>query len=157
MKLRTITVAAALLFASGTLWAQQQNPTIGTWNLNVAKSKYDPGPPLRSGTTKFEPSGTDRIKTTVDQVSGQGTRVHYEYTAGFDGKDYPVTGSPEFDSVSLRRTDPNTTVSVWKKGGTVARMLRSIVAKDGKTRTIDGVGINAQGQAYHNVVVYDKQ
>jgi hypothetical protein len=138
-------------------WAQQENPTLGTWILNVAKSKYDPGPPLQSGTTKFEASGANAVRTTVDQVSGQGTQVHYEYTASYDGKDYSVTGSPEYDTVALRRTDPYTTVSIWKKGGNLVRMLRSIVSTDGKTRAIDGVGVNAQGQAYHNVVVYDRR
>ena len=133
------------------------NPTIGTWKLNLAKSKYDQGPPDRSSTSKFEPSGTNGVKTTVDNVDGQGNRIHYEYTANYDGKEYPVAGSASFDSVSLRRTDPNTTISVWKKGSTVVRMLRSVVSKDGKTRTIEGVGINAQGQAYHNVTFYDNQ
>jgi hypothetical protein len=33
------------------------DPRIGTWKLNLAKSKYSPGPAPQSLTVKVEPSG----------------------------------------------------------------------------------------------------
>ncbi len=155
MRKRSILLALALSFTCITSWAQQ-NTSIGTWKTNVAKSKYDPGPPDKTS-TKTEPSGTNGAKNTVDGVGGNGNPVHYEYTLNYDGKDSPVTGSPNFDMVSIRRIDPNTTISVWKKGGTVVRIIRATVAKDGKSRTLDQVGVYGQGPAFHNVVIQDKQ
>jgi len=38
------------------LSAQASDPRIGTWKLNVAKSKYSPGPAPQSLTVKVEPS-----------------------------------------------------------------------------------------------------
>ena len=155
MKKRTFTFVFAGLLVSTALWAQQ-NTSIGTWKTNAAKSKADPGPPDKTS-TKNEPSGTTGVKTTVDGVGGNGNPVHYEYTYNYDGKDYPVTGSPNFDTVSARRIDANTTVSVWKKGSTVVRIIRATVAKDGKSRTLDQVGAYSQGPAFHNVVFQEKQ
>ncbi len=39
------------------LSAQASDPRIGTWKLNVTKSKYSPGPAPQSLTVKVEPSG----------------------------------------------------------------------------------------------------
>ena len=148
--------AIFLLIVSATALAQQ-DPHLGTWRANIAKSKADPGPMAKSSTTKFEAAGANGVKAIVDLVNAEGKQFHYEYTANDDGKDVPVVGSSDFDMVSYKRTDPNTRVSVWKKGGTVVRMLRSVVSKDGKSRTLEAIGIDGQGRAYHDVTVYDKQ
>ena len=44
-----------------------------------------------------------------------------------------------------------------KQGGIVVRMILGVVSKDGKTLTNNTVGYNAQGVAFHNVTVFDKQ
>ena len=137
--------------------AQGQDPVMGTWKLNLAKSKYDPGPPQRSLTLRIEPSGPNGMKVTTDGVDGQGQPTHTEYTANFDGKDYAIKGSTSYDTVTLKRIDPYTRVRIDKKGGNVVRMLRASVSKDGKTLTVASVGVNAQGQAAHDIAVYDKQ
>jgi hypothetical protein len=155
--LKKLTVLSMFLFVFSIASSAQQNPFAGSWKLNLVKSKYDPGPPDKSITSNFEPSGANGVKSTTDQVNAEGTPIHYAYTANYDGKDYPVTGYAAFDMVSIRRTDPNTTLSVWKKGGTVVRIIRSVVAADGRTRTNSSVGINAQGKAYLNITFFDKQ
>ncbi len=156
-------VAVALVVLGGTALAQgtdgQRDPLVGTWKANLAKSKYDPAnlTPKTGVTVKREVAGSG-YKLTTDGMNAQGAATHTEYTAAtLDGKDYPLKGSPDFDSVSLKRIDTNTTITVNKKGGTVVRILRNVVSKDGKTSTTDSVGYNAQGLAFHNVVVFDKQ
>jgi predicted nucleic acid-binding protein len=42
---------------------------------------------------KVETHG-EGIKVTVDEVSGDGSKHAYSYTAKYDGKDNPVTGNP---------------------------------------------------------------
>jgi hypothetical protein len=138
------------------LSAQASDPRIGTWKLNVAKSKYSPGPAPQSLTVNVEPSGQGE-KVTTEFVNADGTRTTTEYTANFDGKDYPLTGSQIADTVSLKRSNARTTVRTDKKGGKVAQTLRRVVSKDGKTMTVTTKGTNAQGQAVNNVAVFEKQ
>ena len=141
------------------LSAQASDPRIGTWKLNVAKSKYSPGPAPQSLTVKVEPSGQGGEKVTAEFVNADGTRTTVQYTeANFDGKDYPLTGS-QFgaDTVSLKRIDTRTTERTDKKGSTVVQTLRRVVSQDGKTMTVTTKGTNAQGQAMNNVAVFDKQ
>ena len=95
------------------------DPMIGTWKLNVSKSTYTPGPVPKSATNRFEP-WEDGMKATIDVVDGQGNNILAEVTAKFDGKDYPVKGSPIADAVSLKRVNERQIEIVWKKGGKVA-------------------------------------
>ena len=68
--------------------------------------------------------------------------IHYQY----DGKDSPITGAnPEGDTVARTRVDARTVRSVTKKGGKVTITQTSVVAPDGKTRTVTTTGVNAGG------------
>ena len=138
------------------LSAQASDPRMGTWKLNVAKSKYSPGPAPRSMTLKVEPSSQGE-KVTAEFVNADGTRTASVYTANFDGKDYPLTGSAVADTVSLKRIDARTTDRTDKKGGKVVQTLKRVVSEDGKTMTVTVKGMTAQGQAVNNVVVFDKR
>ncbi len=138
------------------LSAQGSDPRLGTWKLNVAKSQYSPGPAPQSLTVKVEPSGQGE-KVTTETVNADGTRTTAQYTANFDGKDYPLTGSPIADMVSLKRIDARTTERTDKKGSTVATTLVRVVSQDGKTMTVTTKGTNAQGQAVNNVLLFEKQ
>ena len=60
--------------------AQASNPRIGTWKLNVEKSKYSPGPAPQSLTMKIEAAGEGE-KATTEGVNAAGTATKTEYTA----------------------------------------------------------------------------
>jgi hypothetical protein len=139
------------------LSAQMNDPRIGTWKLDVAKSKYSPGPAPQSVMVKVEAAGQGE-KTTTDFVNADGTRTTTQYTANFDGKDSPLAGS-QFgaDMVSLKRIDARTTERSDKKGDKVVQVLTRVVSQDGKTMTVTTKGMNTQGQAVNNVGVFDKQ
>ena len=90
-------------------------------------------------------------------VNADGTRTVTQYTANFDGKPYPLTGSPVADTVTLKRIDTRTTERTDKKGDKVATTITRVVSADGKTMTATVKGTNAQGQAMSNVAVFDRQ
>src|SRR5437016_3880166 len=73
----------------------------GTWRLNVAKSRYSPGPPLRSETRVYTRQ-SDGIKGVVNRVYADGRPETFEYMANF-GREYMVTGTPDYDAVTLRK------------------------------------------------------
>ena len=75
----------------------------------------------------------------------------------YDGKDYPFTGSPDADSIALRRVDANTTEATLKKMGKVSLTTKAVVSADGKTRTLTTTGTDRRGQKVNNVAVFEKQ
>jgi hypothetical protein len=148
----TVVVVASVVFLAGAALAQ----SVGTWKLNLAKSKYNAGTPPKSSTLVYEAAGAG-IKVTVDTVAADGTVTHYTYTANYDGKDNPVVGNPNADTMSRTRVNATMTTGVSKKGGKVTNSQTFVVSSDGKTLTITGKGTNAQGQKVDSVGVYDKQ
>jgi hypothetical protein len=128
----------------------------GTWKMNPAKSTYNPGPAAKSVTLRIE-SDESNLKIDAEGTGGDGNPTHVEYNARFDGKDYPITGVPNADTVSVKRIDSNTVESTIKSAGQVVMTVRSTVSKDGNTRTSIFKGKDAQGRDVNNVVVYDKQ
>ena len=147
-------VVVALL--AGAVIAQAPDPHIGVWKLNPAKSKYDPGPTPKSGTATWEVVAAG-IKVTTDGIAADGTPTHWESTTKYDGKDSPITGNPYGDTIARTRIDARTIRSVMKKGGKVTVTQNSVVAPDGKTRTVTTTGVNAAGQKVNNVAFYEKQ
>src|SRR5690625_1875003 len=78
--------------------AQSAALGLGTWKLDVAQSKFSPGPAPKSSTVTFEAAGQG-VSAVIDGVGQDGAKVHWEYTANFDGKPYPVKGNPDGDMV----------------------------------------------------------
>jgi hypothetical protein len=147
-----VLIGVLILFV-GTVAADQFS---GTWKMNAAKSKYSPGPPPKDLTVVVE-SDENNYKIEATGMDADGKPVHVQYSAKFDGKDYPATGVANADTVSVKRIDANTVETAQKKGGKVVMTITSKVSKDGKTRTSTWHGKNAEGKDVHNVVVFDKQ
>jgi hypothetical protein len=81
--------------------------------MNPAKSKYSPGPTPRNVTVKVD-CDENGIKLDAEGTNQDGTPTHVEYSAKFDGKDYPITGTYA-DTVSVKRIDANTIQSKLRK------------------------------------------
>ncbi len=91
MRKKTILASLAVFLGGFALsLAAADNPWMGTWKLNEAKSKLAPGA-TKNHTVVYAAAG-DNIKVTVDGVDKDGKPTHNEWTGKFDGKDYPVTG-----------------------------------------------------------------
>ena len=137
--------------------AQTTNQHVGMWKANVATSKVNVGPALKSGTTKIEPAGAG-VKYTVDIALMDGTAWHWEFTANYDGKDYSVKGkSPYGDVVALTQVDARTVRITNKKGAKVLSTQVSVLSNDGKTRTVTTKGPNALGQTIEANTSYERQ
>lgn len=155
---RIVTFSLVVVLASALAFtvSAQAGSEIGTWKLNVAKSKYSPGPAPRSQTVTFAAAGQG-IKVSTEGIAADGSKTAQSYTANYDGKDVVLTGSATSDHVSLKRINATTVERTDKKAGKVVQTITRVVSADGKTLTITTKGTNAQGQAVNNVGVYDKQ
>jgi hypothetical protein len=149
---------ALLAFAGSSTLRAQSNPLVGTWKLNTAKSKYEPGPTPKSLTRTVEAEG-DGVKYSFEGVSTDGKPFAYGFSVQFDGKDNAGSGSmPEgADTISAKRTDSHHYVATLKKGGKVVGTAKVAVSKDGKVTTVDSTGTTAAGVKEHDLQVYDKQ
>jgi hypothetical protein len=154
MKGRVILLTLAALFVGVTV-CLADNPHMGTWKLNEAKSKFGPGA-TKNHTVVYEAAG-DSVKVTVDGVDGDGNPTHNEWTGKFDGKFYAVTGDPTSDMRSYRKINNHTMALTGKKGGKVTLTGRITVTANGQTRTVTTNGTDSKGKRFSTRAVYDKQ
>ncbi len=151
-KIATIALLSTL-FVGASVFAA--DAVVGSWKLDTAASKFS-GPALQSATRMYAESGEG---TVLDQkmVGVDGKEMAMHTTIKYDGKDYPVTGNPDADTVSAKVIDPRTTHFTMKKGGKEVGTVHRVVSADGKTLTVENKGTHSDGKAYDDTLVFDKQ
>jgi len=143
------------LAAFGTV-AMAADSNVGTWKLNLAKSKFIPGPAPESETVKIEPWGADGLKYVLDGTY-MGKPMHIEVQAQYDGKPGPEKGNSEADMISYTRIDANTVAFTKLLKGKPTASGRAVVSADGKTRTVTETGKNSKGQDVSFFLVLERQ
>ena len=133
--------------------------SIGTWKVNIAKSKYTPAPfPLKSLTSVREAvSGGVKVTNTGERADG--SAINASYTAKYDGSAAAVTGTGSpYDSISIKQVNANTlTYAAKQTSGKYHASGRTVVSSDGKTMTSTSKGTDANGAAMTLKLVYEKQ
>ena len=150
----TVVVLSAL--ALGLSFAQS-NPAVGSWKLNLKKSKPGSTPLPQSEMRTVEARG-DGVKVDYDGINADGDSFSYGYVANFDGKDNPISGVGQpADTIAIERIDTNTYRSTLKKTAQVIATVDILVSKNGKVTTLTVKGTDASGQPTTAVNVFDKQ
>jgi hypothetical protein len=157
-KLLVRAVLAIVAMAGGVAFAAAPvpDPVVGTWQLNVPKSTFTAGPELKSQTRTYSQSGPS-ITLVMTTVGADGKEVTSQTTYQLDGRDFPVKGNPDYDSLSAKRVDNNTAQFTLKKGGKAVGTTSRTVSKDGKTLTSKVKMTTANGEKSESVMVFDKQ
>ena len=155
--MKRATLVAGLLVLMVPQFALAQNQLfVGTWKVDVAKSRYEPGAAPKSETLRFEPVG-EGFKVSLDGVNQQGP-YHSEATAKFDGVDVPVVATPARQAAftyAFSRIDDRTWEIVIKVNGERRLTVRNVVSEDGKT--MKGVSTVINQRQINQVVIYEKQ
>src|SRR6058998_1448047 len=128
MKIKAIVFTLAVFFASAVMCAAQ-NPNMGTWKLNEAKSKFSKGA-TKNTNVVYEAAG-DQIKVTVDGTDGSGNAIHNEWTGKFDGKLYALTGDSTADKRSYRVVNKRTMSLKNTKAGKIVTTGTIVVSRNG--------------------------
>jgi len=154
--LKFASILALVAVACAPAYAQT-NPAVGTWKLNVEKSKYNPGPAPKSMTRTLAAQG-ENVLYSFEGVSAEGTGIAYSFTVAFDGKESPITGSMPggADAITIKRTDANTFEATLTKAGKVIGSAKSEISKDGKVTTVTAQGTDGDGRVTTSSAVYDK-
>jgi len=141
--------------ALGTTVCLAQDPNMGTWKRNEAKSKMPAG--LSQNNTVVMEAAGDNIKVTMEGTDKDGKPTHSEWTGKFDGNDYPVTGNPAVDARSYKKIDDHKMVTTNKKDGKAVLIAQVEVSKDGKTRTVHVTQTDSDGKKVTGKAVFEKQ
>jgi hypothetical protein len=156
--LRMLAVGAIIAVGCGTAAAAADppDPAVGSWTLNLAKSKFPADAAPQSQTREYTQSA-DGTSLIVTGVAADGTAISQKSTFKYDGKDYSFSGSPDYDTLSLKRVNNSTVSAAMKVGAkTVGTTVRSI-SDHGKKLTLTTNAKNAKGKKYHSVAVFDRQ
>ena len=158
---KKLVVAVLSLFVVCLAARADNDVQLGNWKLNVAKSKFKTAPAPQSQLARIVADGKDGIKLTVDAVNAKGEKSKIEYSAQYDGKQYPRTetgaGAVSGQTVSLKRLDNHTVERVAYLKGKKLTTEKWEISKDGKTRTVTQSGVDPQGQPVDNVLIYERQ
>jgi hypothetical protein len=160
MKRASLILAVVVLcLGVPTLMLGQANPNIGTWKLNLEKSKFT-GTPAPKSLTRTVTGDGDSAKYSFEGTGADGTALAYGFTAKYDGNDYAVSGNGApsgADHISFKRVNSHSFVGTLKKDGKVVVTSQIVVSHDGKMTTVSSKGTGSDGKPMHTVQVYDKQ
>jgi hypothetical protein len=143
----------AAMVAAG---ADRPDPAIGTWVLNVDKSKFHDSTAPKS-TTRTYSAGAAGTDMKVTGVAADGTTISQTATLTYDGKDCAITGNPAFDTLSLTKINGTTVKSELKKDGKVVGHSTRTISGKGRVLTLSTALKTAKGGTTHDVAVFDKQ
>src|SRR5215213_8993154 len=107
-------------------------------------------------TIVYTPASEGRTSIVVDVTPAEGEALHWQTTVADDGKDSPVKGNPNADSISSKRLDARTGTTTWKKDGKVTATNMRKLSADGKTLTITTSGTTPEGKPRTDVQVMEK-
>jgi hypothetical protein len=154
--LQSLTLGFVFALGVTTVAAAAADPAIGTWTLNLDKSKYHDGTAPKSMTRTYSaaPGGTDM---KVTGVAADGTAISQTVTLTYDGKDCAVTGGSVYDTLSLTKINGSTVKSELKKDGKVVGHTTRTISGKGKVLTLSTALTTPKGGTTHDVAVFDKQ
>ncbi len=134
------------------LWAS--DPLVGRWRAALPESVFSPDfPALRCQTLNCVPSGQG-VRCVAVRVTAQGSRSEMEFTARYDGREYPVTGSPDVDAVVLRRTG-QTVEGTFLKAHHATFAYRIAFSANRRRLTITSLHPDTR-QKLRSIVVYER-
>lgn len=133
------------------------DPFTGTWVLNLSKSNIPPPfTASKSQIVHLAINGSD-FEITEEVVTDSDEKLTIHAKAKFDGKDYPITGTPAVDTIAAERVDRNTIKDVWKKDGKVIMKETAVVSPDGNSITGTYSVTDATGKQVTAIAVFEKK
>jgi hypothetical protein len=153
---RSILVGAVLAVSSLASAANAPDPVVGTWTLNVAKSKFTPGHELKSQTRTYTETAKS-VSVKVSGVAADGAALSQQSTFKYDGKTYPMTGAADYDAVSLQRGNDNIVKSTLLKSGKPVGATIRTISMHGKVMTLSTKLKDVNGKRNEMIAVYDRR
>ena len=152
-----ILALAASLLAPGVVEGRDQDPWIGTWELNAKASTQRTAPsPYKQVLLRIEPEG-DGLAVIYDMVGVRGGVTHMEWIGALDGRDYAMQGVDYVLTNAYRRIDDRSYEIVIKVDGQVAATAVAAVSTDGRSLIVDTAERGPGGDVVQTRAVYDRR
>ena len=155
MKRFASSLAIASLLTAATCFAQS-NPAVGTWKLNLEKSKFSTLHAPRNLSRTVE-EAEDGIKVAFEGKSADGKHIQFGFTLKYDGKDCPVIGTGQTfdaDTISGKRIHDHETEIALKRSGKIVALANVTISNDGESVTVTYAA--PDGKPTGDIVFYDK-
>jgi hypothetical protein len=150
-----LTFAAVIVSVSASV-VLAADPVIGTWQLNPTKTTPALAAVYKSQTRTYSQAGSG-LTLVIKTVLADGKEGTIQTTYQLDGKDYPVTGDPNYDSLSAKQIDASKAEFVLKRGGKQVGATDRTISKDGKTLTAKTKITTVSGPTLEGNLIFDKQ
>lgn len=142
-----------LVFAANSALAA--DPIVGTWTLNVAKSKFTSGPAPKAATRVYtESDGVYTLEQKITAADGKEVPLKVQYR---EGQDATVTGQNGIDSIHATKVDANTWDFALMSGGKEVGHVHRTVSANGKVLTVRNTGKQPSGGTGNDTLVFDKK
>ncbi len=130
----------------------------GTWKLNVAKSKFSPGPAPKAVTVVMAEKGTD-LALSATGADAADKPISVKYNMPMKGGPLVYTeGAPASGAtVMIKRPNANTIESTTTLKGKETGTATTVLAADGKSFTRTVKATTGDGKPVLNTEVYEKQ
>jgi hypothetical protein len=156
---RTLCFFAAFTLAAAALVAADNDPFLGTWKLDVEKSTYTGVPKPKELTLTATDQGENRL-LTFNGTTAEGSPIKMEITEPRKGGPIQVTGAPpdnSWDTATLKVISPTAEDMIYSKGGKEVATRHIRLARNHQTLTARFAGTDAQGKAFTQNDVWQKQ
>jgi hypothetical protein len=150
-------LALAVAQAATPAAAPPHPSALGTWKLNVAKSRFAPGPRWRSQVRTYSLQPDGGVLVRWEGVGAHGEPMHVSFVSRLDGKDYPMKGSDKYDTLNAVPVDAFTVKSVEKRRGKVAGIAIRTLSPDGKVMRITDEGTDRSGEKFSQLLVFERK
>lgn len=138
--------------------AETNDPIIGSWTLDVARSTIKQAPAPKSETVVYELTADGAVKISSDGESVSGKRWAGELaTYRYDGKDYPLRFHEIGDALAVTRVSSHALTAVLKREGKIVGQMRCVVSHDGKKLTETTKLMDPTGKKISERFVFNKQ
>jgi hypothetical protein len=142
-----------LAFAASSAFAA--DPIVGSWTLNVEKSKFTSGPAPKAATRVYtESKGVYTLEQKITASDGKEIPLKVQYS---DGKDEAVTGQSGIDSIHAKKVNANTWDFALESAGKEVGHVHRTVSADGKVLTVHNTGRQPSGASGNDTMVFDKK
>lgn len=154
-------IATVVFFCSGVhqAGAQEKTPAVdlalGTWELVVEESTYDPGPAPKEQTRRYA-KHLDGIEATITTIDADGESSTINYVADYDSLEYPIAGARRFSTIALKRVSPYAADATLKHGHKELGFARRIISEDGDTMVILFKTTDGEGTPIENRTVFKR-
>lgn len=158
MRWRSFIVLASYALLATTMSAAGQHaddPSVGTWKLNISKSTFASNTPPKheTRTDRAVPGG---IKIVIEDEYADGKKTRVESLITYDGTPRRSTGTAIWDSTATKRINQNVSESDLLRNGQIVGSVRREVSPDGNTMKIVYVIHRPDGSTVSTLSVFDR-